>query len=119
MSNDANIIIHHKDILPGRYTEYFSWSGNKKAQVFIPERYSLDRFPFPLRKVEERFDMDGAYYLRTDVAFWWVTDFIAKVKRIFNWINHRLILTACVWGLGKADPGSIPSWSAVLKRRWG
>jgi len=114
--DSPKILAHRKEIFRGRFEVTYEWSGNLRKPVFVGFNESK-LVPFPLRKVEDCPHMDGGYYIRTDVSFWWITEARIKAADLFSLIYHRIILTANVWGLAHTPMGNVPSWRDLLKKK--
>ncbi len=107
----------HHEIWRGRGYETYQWVGPRNAPVVVSYDIDTRHLPWPLRKIDECLEWNGDYYVRTDVAFWWVTAALARMKRPLQWVYVRLIITAEIWGVGRTAPGEFISWRNLLRKR--
>lgn len=121
MENRANIAVHRKEIAWGRYENTYEWVGNRRWPVRIDRSFldSKDELPWKLKCLSENDYMycGSSLFVRTDVSFWWIRTVGAWLKRSFDWFNHRLIMTAMVWGLVLVPMGEIPTWKGAIEGR--
>lgn len=117
---------HPIDVTPDYRVFPLTWVGPKIARVswHILQKYGdgpQDRYPavgdvhnlgpFRVRVVESHLvgfclvTRDGfkSYLMQDALALLWT----------WTWIKTRIILTACVWGLGRWPDGAHPSWRDI------
>jgi hypothetical protein len=100
-----------------RHYRTYKWVGKPSDPVHISCMFdSMYELPWPLKKIYEE-SWDGAWYIRTDVKFWWWTWLRNNLHNLWWWISVRLILTLHVWGLAYNDPAMLISWNDVMNDR--
>lgn len=134
MEDTAEIIVHERELLPGRMSRTYEWRGLSSWPVLIhgntlsrlmeqpfkgngyPE--IVDCFPWKLRLIDEAaYHLNGAYYVRTDSGMWAYLWMMVRANRMIQTLKQRIILTLMVWGLAYVEPGELISWRCV-GRKW-
>lgn len=115
------ITMHVTEVLPLRsiYTYSYCWIGSPHLPVIVcDEDQHLNALPWPLVKIEDRFEAKGGVYVRRDTGLWWLWYWgMYRARNVLLPIYYRLIYTAMIWGLARVD-GRVPSWSDVYVLRW-
>jgi hypothetical protein len=111
----ADIIVTRSEVALRRYSETYQWVGDRRAPVLISWEEMGRDFPWPMKRIEDCWDIDAYVCVRTDVYFWWLTAFKIAMSRPVGKFNSRLKLTAMVWGLVHFDMRQpIPAWKDLL-----
>ena len=101
---DAFIVVTHHPLPLDKYYETYRWVGDKRARVFIPDgmRFGTkDPLPWKLKMVERNMMRGGAWYVRTDVAFWFIEPVRVAVHNLWQSFSSRFVMTLAVWGISK------------------
>lgn len=119
MEKEAQILVHREFIYPNRCVESYEWSGDIGAKICISSQsFDVSVLPWPMKFIETDWRR-GDIYIRTDVNFWLITYTLNKIKRVFDSINARIILTAHVWGLVIVKECEVIEWKSAIKNKWG
>lgn len=108
----------------GRVRYTYEWEGDLTGPILLDGRTAAN-LPWPLALVEEmpwghsswyvgryiRLDVRGAWYRRG----WLIA--ARRIKRAWQWLLARCVLTLHIWGLASYEPGRMPSWRDVGVRR--
>jgi hypothetical protein len=116
MKSEAFIEVTQHEVGHRHYRTY-KWVGKPSDPVHIScIDDNMNELPWPLEKVYED-SWYGAWYIRTDVRFWWWTWLRYHLQTVWQWIEVRLILTLHVWGLAYNDPCMYITWKDVMNDR--
>jgi hypothetical protein len=120
MTEYAEILAHDHELpLERRYTTY-EWKGKPSAPVIIGRWMEVKDLPWKLRLIEKEPYWDAGIYARTDgylLLFAWLTAARYALRKAWQWVSYRLILTAMVWGLAYTPPWETPSWRDIGRKR--
>lgn len=124
MTEYARLTVRRTQLIRNRFYDTFEWQGEPRWPVIISYDVERDgmlkRFPWPLRKVEDRPWEGCAIYIRTDVYGGWLARLLVArhlLGQRLLWFYARLIMTAVVWECAYVPFGTIPSWRD-LKWPW-